>query len=174
MASGSESAKEEHYHNLTSKQREQILGKNFIFKGRYSSNSVVPKWIDLIFLSGHEIYKFGVTFLHLVLDRVDGHKFIFWVDIAMVPLKYWNTIYGRLKTYHHSFHSDIFVDWIFHSKCQKGMIPMVNSPREGSSKNQKVEATKNLSLGFLKIDLTRRVVIMFLWMVWNRSNRNTR
>ena len=27
MASGSESAKEEHYHNLTSKQREQILGK---------------------------------------------------------------------------------------------------------------------------------------------------
>ena len=30
MASGSESAKEEHYHNLTSKQREQILGKIFI------------------------------------------------------------------------------------------------------------------------------------------------
>ena len=32
MASGSESAKEENYHNLTSKQREQILGKNFILR----------------------------------------------------------------------------------------------------------------------------------------------
>ena len=60
MASGSESAREEHYHNLTSKQREQILGKNFISKGRYPSSV--------------QLYQ-----NEFILSSCPGMKFMNWV-----------------------------------------------------------------------------------------------